>query len=114
MFVLAIPGAVTAKYMRLFSVSSEDEAVQLYSLYSTRVAPVATVCRALSSATSKLQVWLYMTCISVDKTFVQCSAVCLIRLFINIYLSLLQCSPLNPGSVNSEILLTQIGDCGPC
>ena len=112
MFVLAIPGAVTAKYMRLFSVSSEDEAVQLYSLYSTRVAPVATVCRALSSATSKLQVWLYMTRISVSKSFY--SAVCLIHLFIIIYLSLLQCSPLNPGSVNSEILLTQIGDCGPC
>ncbi|XP_067929343.1 85/88 kDa calcium-independent phospholipase A2-like [Watersipora subatra] len=55
MLVLLLRGGVTVKYYRLFTVSDEDEAHQLFSLYSTRVVPIATVCQALSSSVSKLQ-----------------------------------------------------------
>ena len=57
--VMSIPGSSNTKYMRLFCVPNEEEALKLYSLYSTRVAPLAILCKAISSGTSKLQVMCF-------------------------------------------------------
>lgn len=48
------------KYMRLLVVPKEDEAVQLFSLYASRVAPIAAMCKSICTSASKLQVLLLL------------------------------------------------------
>ncbi|KAF6030015.1 PLA2G6 [Bugula neritina] len=53
-YVLTVPGSVP-KYFRLFQLANETEALSLYTLFSSRVVPLVSVSKSISSSTSKIQ-----------------------------------------------------------